>query len=144
RELANLESSGLIAGTRKGNLQYYTVNTTHYLYPDLQKIVLKTRGIAGIIRTTLAAEEIDCAFIYGSYAKGTAQEKSDIDVFIVGGVAEENLIPLIYACEKDTGREINYNLMTREEFTRRKKTRDPFVKNVMNEEKIYLTGTCDD
>ncbi len=144
RELANLESFGLITGQKKGNQQYYTVNTGHFLYPDLQKIVLKTEGVAGIIRDAIAGEEITCVFIYGSFAKGTAGEKSDIDLFIVGTVEEDRLIPIIHSCERATGREINYTLMTAREFTKRKKDKDPFVRNVMQEEKIMISGACDD
>ena len=144
RELANLESFGLITGKRSGNQQYYTVNTAHFLYADLQKIILKTEGIAGSIQNALTGEAVTCAFIYGSFAKGTAQERSDIDLFIVGSVAEDNILPLIYKCEKESGREINYTLMTDNEFRKRQKDNDPFVKNVMNEDKIIITGTCDD
>jgi len=106
--------------------------------------VLKTEGIAGTIRDALAGEEISCMFIYGSFAKGTAGQKSDIDLFIVGGVDEDRLIPLVHECERTSGREINYTLMSPTEFSRRKRDRDPFVKNVMREEKILITGSCDD
>ncbi len=144
RELANLESFGLISGQKKGNQQYYTVNTGHFLYAELQKIVLKTEGVAGIIKEALVREKITCMFIYGSFAKGTAGAKSDIDLFIVGNMDENRLIPLIHSCEKATGREINYTLMTSGELEKRKKGRDPFVTNVMREEKILISGTCDD
>jgi len=144
RELANLESFGLITGQKKGNQQYYTVNTGHFLYAELQKIVLKTEGVAGIIKEALAHEEITCMFIYGSFARTTAGAKSDIDLFIVGTVDEDRLIPIIHSCEDATGREINYTLMTAGELEKRKKSRDPFVKNVMQEEKILISGTCDD
>ena len=144
RELANLESFGLITGQKKGNQQYYTVNTGHFLYADLQKIVLRTEGIAGILKESLAGEEITCLFIYGSFAQGTAGAKSDIDLFIVGTVDEDRLIPIIHTCEHATGREINYTLMTAWELAQRKKNKDPFVKNVLQEEKILLYGTCDD
>jgi predicted nucleotidyltransferase len=144
RELGNLESFGLITGQKKGNQQYYTVNTAHFLYAELQKIVLKTEGVAGIIRKALDREEITCMFIYGSFARTTAGAKSDIDLFIVGTVDEDRLIPLINSCEHATGREINYTLMTAGELEKRKKGKDPFVKNVMQEEKILISGTCDD
>jgi predicted nucleotidyltransferase len=144
RELANLESFGLITGQKKGNQQYYTVNTGHFLYPELQKIVLKTEGVAGIIKEALGQKEISCMFIYGSFARGAAGEKSDIDLFIVGTMDEDRLIPLIHSCENATGREINYTLMTAGELEKRKKNRDPFVKNVLQEEKILISGTCDD
>jgi predicted nucleotidyltransferase len=144
RELANLESFDLITGQKKGNQLYYTVNTSHFLYTDLQKIVLKTEGIAGIIKEALSGKEISCMFIYGSYAKGTAGAKSDIDLFIVGDVDEDQLIPVIHSCEQAAGREINYTIMTPAELKTRKKNKDPFVKNVMQEAKILISGTCDD
>ena len=145
RELANLESFGLITGKKKGNQQYYTVNTGHFLYADLQKIVLKTEGVARIIGEALAGEEgITCMFIYGSFAKGTSGAKSDIDIFIVGSIEETRLIPLVHECERATGREINYSLMTADEFRKRKLAGAPFVKNVLEEEKILINGVCDD
>lgn len=144
RELANLEAFGLVTGQKKGNQQYFAVNTGHFLYHELQAIVLKTEGIASTLRAALAGEEISCMFIYGSFAKGTAGQKSDIDLFIVGGVDEDRLIPLVHECERTSGREINYTLMSPAEFSKRKKDRDPFVKNVMLEEKILITGSCDD
>jgi predicted nucleotidyltransferase len=145
RELANLESFGLITGRKWGNQQHYAVNTGHFLYNDLQKIVLKTEGVAGVMSGALAGEKaIECSFIYGSFAKGTAGAKSDIDLFIVGDLDETRLIPLIHECERTTGREINFTLMTGTELAERKKAGDPFVTNVMNEEKIIITGTCDD
>ncbi len=65
-------------------------------------------------------------------------------LFVVGDVSEEVLIPLVNASERMVNREINYTLMHGSEFTQRKEAGDPFVKNVMNERKIMITGTCDD
>jgi predicted nucleotidyltransferase len=144
RELANLESFGLISSQKKGNQIWYSVNTGHFLYADLQKMIIKTEGFAGMLRDALRDEEISCMFIYGSFAKGTARAGSDIDLFIAGKIPEDRLIPVIHACEEQTGREINYTLMSRTEFRKRKSDRDPFIKSIMNEEKILLTGTCDD
>lgn len=145
RELANLESFGLLVGKRRGNQRYFTVDRDFFLYNDLQQIVLKTEGVARIIRENLSLlENIECMFIYGSFAKGTAGGKSDIDLFIVGDVTEEVLIPLVHTSERAINREINYVLMHGSEFTRRRATGDPFVKNVMSERKIMIIGTCDD
>ncbi len=145
RELANLESFGLLIGRRRGNQQHFTVNRDFFLYGDLQQLVLKTEGAARVIRENLSSlQDIECMFIYGSFAKGTAGGGSDIDLFIVGDVSEEVLIPLVNASERMINREINYTLMHGSEFTRRKEAGDPFVKNVMDERKIMIIGTCDD
>lgn len=145
RELANLEAFGLITGQKKGNQQYYTVNRTFFLYNELQTIVLKTEGIAKIIKDNLAQQgDIECMFIYGSFARGTAGSKSDIDLFIVGNIDENTLIPLVHTSERSINREINYTLMHSDELRRRKQSGDPFVKNVLKEHKIMIIGTCDD
>ena len=145
RELANLDTFGLITGQKRGNQQYYAVNRSFFLYDELQKIVMKTEGAAAIIGDALAQlSGIECMFIYGSFARGTAGVKSDIDLFIVGDIDESVLIPRIHASEQAINREINYTLMQGREFLRRKQSGDPFVKNVMDEPKIMITGTCDD
>jgi predicted nucleotidyltransferase len=145
RELANLESFGLISGMKKGNQQYYAVNRDFFLYEDLQKILLKTEGVARVIREKLAnLEKIDCMFIYGSFASAKTKAKSDIDLFIVSDVDENQLIPLVHESERALNREINYTLMQRDDLKKRKRTGDPFVKNVMLEPKIMIIGTCDD
>lgn len=145
RELANLESFGLLIGRRRGNQHYFTVNRDFFLYTDLQQLVLKTEGVARVIRENLSSlQNIECMFIYGSFARGTAGGRSDIDLFIVGDVNEEVLIPLVHTGERAINREINYTLMRGSEFARRKETGDPFVKNVMGERKIMIIGSCDD
>ena len=145
RELANLESFGLLIGRRRGNQHYFTVNRDFFLYTDLQQLVLKTEGVARVIRENLSSlQNIECMFVYGSFAKGTAGGRSDIDLFIVGDVNEEVLIPLVNTSERAINREINYTLMLASEFARRREGGDPFVKNVMGERKIMIIGTCDD
>ena len=67
--------------------------------------------------------------------------KSDIDLFIVGDVDENRIIPLVRKSEQTINREINYTLMRRNEFAQRRKTGDPFVKNVMDEPRILISGT---
>jgi uncharacterized protein len=83
-------------------------------------------------------------FIYGSFAKGNAGSKSDIDLFIVGDIEENELIPLVHESEEALHREINYTLMQPNELEQRKRDGDPFVTNVMKEQNIMITGTCDD
>ncbi|MFY9800868.1 MAG: hypothetical protein WAK10_06440 [Methanoregula sp.] len=63
---------------------------------------------------------------------------------MVGNLDENQLIPLVHESERAINREINYTLMQRDEMKKRKRTGDPFVKNVMQEPKIMIIGTCDD
>jgi predicted nucleotidyltransferase len=84
------------------------------------------------------------AFIYGSFANMKAGVDSDIDVFIIGEVDEDDLIIKIGAIEKKLSREINYILFTVKEFEEREKSKDPFIVNVLRESKIILVGDLSD
>lgn len=145
RELSNLETFGLLLMIRRGNQLYYTVNRTFFLFEELQKIILKTEGVAALLREHLdRLGTIECMFIYGSSATGKAGATSDIDLFIVGDVDEGQLIPLIQETEKQLNREINYVVMRNEELRVRREGGDPFVTQVLQEPRIILKGACDD
>ena len=66
--------------------------------------------------------------------------ESDIDVFIIGNVDEDMLIVAVREIEKKLSREVNYILFIPEEFEERLKNKDPFVLNVMREQKIVFIG----
>jgi DNA-binding transcriptional ArsR family regulator len=93
RELKNLEGIGLLISRRKGNLKYYLLDRKFPLYDELRSIILKTRGAAGVLTACLQGmEQIDFAFIYGSFATGKETAKSDIDLMVIGDVSLEQLI----------------------------------------------------
>ncbi len=143
-ELANLASFGILFGERKGKQMYYSVNQDHFLYHDLQQIVLKTEGVAKTLREQLQdLQGISCLFIYGSFAAGTAGKESDIDLFIVGDVEEEEIITAVHAAEMILQREINYTLMSEIEYRKRQRDQDPFVTNVLQEPRVIIEGCHD-
>ncbi|MFA5295509.1 MAG: nucleotidyltransferase domain-containing protein [Methanoregulaceae archaeon] len=143
-ELANLENFGLLSRNRRGKQVYFSVNTGFFLYHELQQIVLKTEGASRVLREQLPdLNGISCLFIYGSFAAGTADSQSDIDLFIVGDIGDDTILAAVVAAEKQLGREVNYTLMTDQEFRERQRKREAFVSNVMREPRIILVG-CND
>lgn len=141
KELSNLESIGLLKSERVGNQKHYRVDEAFFLFEDLQKLVLKTEGIAKTLTDKFAdSKTIDVLFVYGSFAAGKANEKSDIDLFIVGNINDDDLIESIVATERQLGREINYTLLRRDELVRRIRLNDPFIVNVMREPKLFIIG----
>jgi predicted nucleotidyltransferase len=141
RELTNLEETGLLKSSRKGNMKQYILNKEMPLYEELASMVLKTEGVAKILKEHLnELGSIQTAFIYGSFASNHAQLSSDIDVFIIGNIKEKTLISTFHDLEKQLSREINYILLTPEEFSARKRKKDPFVINVIKEPKVMLQG----
>ncbi len=141
RELNNLEDIGLLLSEKKGNLKYYTINNKMPIYIELTNIILKTGGVRKTLSENLTRLGcIETAFIYGSFASGSAGGKSDIDIFIIGQVHENELIRRIEKLEKELCREINYVIFTPAEFSKRIKNNDPFIKNVLNEKRVMLIG----
>lgn len=141
RELKNLEEIGLLTSARKGNLKYYLVNKNMPIYAELTGIILKTESVGKILTENLMKiGDIKAAFIYGSFAGGSAGGKSDIDLFIIGHVHENELIRCIEKLETQLSREINYVLFTHDELAERIRNKEPFIQNVLREKKVMLIG----
>ena len=144
RELKNLESIGLLVSRKKGNLKYYLLDRKFPLHDELRSIILKTRGVAGVLQGSLSEMEgVDFAFIYGSFASGQETAKSDIDLMVIGKVALEHMITHLKKPEEILGREINPSLYERREIEKRLRDKEPFISRVMREPKIMLIGDED-
>ena len=85
RELAALEAAGLVTAKRIGNQKHYQANRAAPIFEELRGIVVKTFGVADVLREALAplAAKIRAAFIYGSIAKGSDTATSDIDLMVI-------------------------------------------------------------
>ncbi|MFH1846532.1 MAG: nucleotidyltransferase domain-containing protein [Candidatus Omnitrophota bacterium] len=141
KELMSLEKSGVFKQSKKGNLCYYSLNKNYPLYNELKNIAFKTIGIQNALAEILSPfDGIKTAFIYGSYAKNAANANSDIDLFIIGSINEDSLLPSINKLEKVLHRDINYCLYSHEDFEKKKKEKDPFLQNVIENKKIFLIG----
>ena len=85
RELADLAKAGLLTVSKQGNQKHYQANASAPVFTELRGLVLKTMGLADVLRAALAplAGQIDGAFIYGSVARQQDTAQSDVDVMIV-------------------------------------------------------------
>ena len=145
KELLRLESEDVFLSHKKGNLTYYKVNKTYPLFSELKSIVFKTIGVQGLLEEVLRKiKGIEIAFIYGSYAKATEKADSDIDLCIIGSVSEGVLVRRINELEKVLKREINYTMYTNKEFAGKKRKKDPFITELIQNIKIMLIGEKND
>ena len=80
------------------------------------------------------------AFIYGSYASGNADSRSDLDLLIIGEINLDQLAPLISELEEDLNRPIDYIIFSEEEWKEKKDVNDPFWEDVVKSPKIRLFG----
>jgi predicted nucleotidyltransferase len=141
RQLLKYEESGLFCSARKGNLVYYGLNKSFPLYDELKSIVTKTIGVTGVLKDALSKiSGLKLAFIYGSFAKGTENKESDIDICIVGHIDNYKLISTINSLEKKLHREVNYTLLTENEFREKAKENGSFINIVIKGETLPLKG----
>ena len=144
RELAHLEKAGLLRARAEGNLRYYRVVREFPFYAELKRIIYGTIALGDYVREKLAGSAgVKLAFVYGSVARDEEAERSDIDLFVVGEIDEDELRALAEEIESDTGREINYTLMGDREFGERIAAKEPFVARVLRERKLVVKGNPD-
>jgi predicted nucleotidyltransferase len=105
-----LERIGLVIHIEQGNLALYRANTKNIIHEDLKRIFMKYVLVDNRIAKDLPASEIKYALIYGSFAKGTERESSDIDLLVIGQISDDHLLDGIMKAQKEIGREINYIL----------------------------------
>ncbi len=147
RELDRLVSAGLLSITKQGNQNYYQANADNPVYQELVGIVRKTFGVADRIREKLISlgGNIELAFIYGSIAKGTETNTSDIDLMLVGeDLSYGNVLELLLPLEDSLQRTINSTIFDKKDFAARLKDDDSFVTRVMEQPKIIIKGSEDD
>ncbi len=146
RELRNLEASGIVLKRRVGAQDRYRLNPDCPVYGEIRGLVLKTLGLADVLREALQAleERIRLAYIYGSFASGTARAKSDVDLMIVGDLGLKDLAGPLAEAERLLSREVNVTVYSEEEYRSRLNEEDGFVARVHQGAKIMIMGKADD
>jgi len=146
RELARLEGLGLLCCRVEGRQKYYQANRESPIYEELRGLAVKTVGLADVLRTALAAmaKSIGMAFVYGSQASGRAKPGSDVDLLVVGDADELALHRAVLRAEKQLGRAVNYTLLNRDEFRRRRKEKGGFLARILSGPKLLILGNADE
>jgi predicted nucleotidyltransferase len=147
RELARLVTSGLVNVTAVGNQKHYQANRAAPIFNELRSIVLKTFGLADVMREAISplATRIRLAFIFGSVAKGNDTAASDVDLLVVSDdMAYADLFNALSKAEANLGRKVNPTLYNSVEFERKVRDDNHFVTRLLAQPKIFLKGTEDD
>jgi len=143
RELQNLKELNLVLESKKGNLSLFRINRNSPIFTELKNIFMKTEYFGELIKKSLKKLKIDFAFIFGSFAKGIESKDSDIDLFVVGDVKEDELLNIIQKIENKTGREINYVLWKKSLFMKRAK-KHHLLNEIAENPVIMLVGDEDE
>lgn len=143
RELASLLRAGLITVREQGNQRHYQANADSPVFAELRGLLLKTVGLADVLRAALAplAGQLAAAFVYGSVARQQDTTASDVDVLIVSDtVSYAEAFGALEVAARTLGRAINPTLYTRAELARRQAADNAFVVRVLRQPRIWLLG----
>lgn len=143
RELARLESLGIVTGTREGHQRYYRASPDCPIYPELRGLVAKTVGAGDILRAVLQplAGRIEVAFVFGSVAAGKETAASDIDLLVIGDLGLGELVEALGPVQDRLGREVNPTLYPASEFRDKITRGHHFLRAVLQGPKIFLIGS---
>ena len=144
RELIHMTKAGMVSSQKRGNRLYYWFNTQYRFYPELVRLVAKITGLGeSIIKNREKIGRVKFAAFSARFAKALPTKKDHVDLLIVGEVVMPQIAALVRAEEDRIKREINYSVMTEEEFTFRKNRRDTFILDVLKQSRIMLIGDED-
>jgi predicted nucleotidyltransferase len=144
QDLGKLADLQLLVRERSGNRAYFSANREHPLFPEIHRIVLKTSGLADVIKAALSTSNVKTAFIFGSIAEGKENLHSDIDLILIGDVTLREAASLLRPAAEKIGREINPHIFSRKEWHKRADSGEHFVGNLLSSEKLFILGSQND
>lgn len=142
RELKRLEKIGLLKSEARGNRLYYWVRSDFLYFGDMLSIVAKSSGLgAEIIANRNKIGKVASVMFSGRFARRKKRKRDDeVDVLILGDIVLPELAAIIRKEESIRGKEINYTVMSKEEFVFRKKRRDPFLLGILAGSRVMIIG----
>jgi hypothetical protein len=152
RELSNMLEVGIITSDSADNKLYYQVNQRYEYYIPLRVIfgdnlteprVVKAAADSPADEYVTAVREIPSlrlALFAGVLVRGST---SQIDVVLVGSLSAAKVAAVIKRIEKGEGRDINYSVLSYDEFYYRLSVRDRFITEILNGKYIVVTDKDD-
>jgi predicted nucleotidyltransferase len=144
RELTALTEAGILARRVEGRQTYYASNPQSPLNPELTGVVRKLAGAAAVLRAVLEPfrSKIRCAFIFGSMARAEERAESDIDLFVVGKLSLQDLLPALRRAEHALRRPVNPTIYPPHEVAKKYRSGHHFIRSVLQDPaKEFLIGS---
>lgn len=138
RELNNLLELSIIIKEK----DCFVVNKDCNFLLELKSLFLKTDAFNCEFENALRKKAVNFAFIFGSFANEKVSAESDIDLFVVGKITNEEIFKIIKPLESRLQREINPLVWSLEELKKKKK--GSFIRDIFKKEIIIIRGKEDE
>ena len=157
-ELDNLVERGLVAavvdfddeeaedkakGKNRRSVQqrkYYRINVDSLLYPEMRALFMKAQVMLekDFVRRLTVAGPISYLALTGFFV---SEEPSPTDLLVVGKINREKLAAVIRNFEREVGREVNYTVLTPQEYRYRRDVTDRFLYSILESHKLVVIDT---
>ena len=145
RELDILEQEKVLLKEKRLNKVFYSLNKNYTLYEEFLRIFTKTDVLPSLIYDNLTKlGKLKFIAVSFNYPKRKIIKEDEVYLFIVGSIVVPEITNIVTEDEKTFGSELNYTVMTEEEFIFRKKNNDPFVWRFLKQPKVMLVGAEDE
>src|SRR5512145_3038113 len=95
-ELNRFEQAGLLTSHAEGNRKFFTANTRHPLFPDIQSLMRKHLGIDQLVDHVIEhLGNVKKVYLTGAFAHG--QESPDIEILLIGNEIDTDYLENIIA-----------------------------------------------
>jgi len=151
REIQNLSGIGLITegASKDGEAKlpglkrkYYTANMDFPLMQEVRALLLKAYALMEwkLEDRIKSLGDVRYLALMGYFI---GQANQPVDVFVVGEVSKNELKELIRQAEEKLGAEINYTVMTSQEYAYRKEMADRFLESILKSPKSVVIDALD-
>lgn len=141
RELQRMEKVGMMVSEWRANRKYYKFRKDYTFYYDLLSMVAKTKGLGGgLLSNKTKLGRVKFAMLSGKFVRGEQSKPDSVELLVVGNVVLPELAAIVRGEEAKVGREINYTVMSEEEFNFRKRRRDPFILSIIEDSRVMVIG----
>lgn len=142
RELSHMEKAGMVTKEQRANRLFYAFRRDYPIYFELLELVGKTSGLGwDILKNRAKLGKVKFAMLSGRALRGMPKKSSsDVDLLVVGTIVIPELAQFVKAEEVRKNKELNYTVMTEEEFLFRKRRRDPFLISVLEGSRVMIVG----
>lgn len=143
RELIRLSKGKLLKEDPRGNRLHYFLNKNSSLYYDMAAILGKETGLGKILRAKKKSlgHLSFCVMSLDFYLRTPARKKESLDVLFIGSPYLSNLKDLISDYQEKTSDEINYMVLTTEEYKILKERKDNLLMTFLTKPKCVVFGS---
>jgi hypothetical protein len=129
--LSKFVKSGQIKSFAKRGTKYYILNSRHSEFAELKRALAKStlKYTDELLIAIKKIGSVRAAFLTGVF---TGNPELPVDLLLVGRVNLNKLAKFLLDCKKMMGQEINYSIMTEDEFKLRRDTFDRFIKDIFD------------